>query len=233
MITSARRAAPLLHPHRRVTPRHAQDHDFAEALGYKDIKKINQVANFAPTDWATNNLISDRPPSQYWPELVNARAMTGDALAKQQQWHALPTNWSNMGYEDFLLARRRLMATVVRDGYLRLEDPTYQPVLPDPTGHGDEAPEVIVTLLDLMAAGVLASGDLIESTDPERPAIGEITDDGEILIDDKVFDTPAKAAQSAGNETLEEWDFWALLTDSGPISLSHLMAESLAVVTTT
>ncbi len=33
MITSARRAAPLLHPHRRVTPRHAQDHDFAEALG--------------------------------------------------------------------------------------------------------------------------------------------------------------------------------------------------------
>ena len=32
MITSARRAAPLLHPHRRVTPRHAQDHDFAEAL---------------------------------------------------------------------------------------------------------------------------------------------------------------------------------------------------------
>ena len=40
MITSARRAAPLLHPHRRVTPRHAQDHDFAEALRFPEVVEI-------------------------------------------------------------------------------------------------------------------------------------------------------------------------------------------------
>lgn len=32
MITSGAVSVPLLHPHRRVTRRHAQDHDFAGAL---------------------------------------------------------------------------------------------------------------------------------------------------------------------------------------------------------
>ena len=33
-----------------------------DVLGYTDLKKINQVANFAPTDWNTNNLNGVRPP---------------------------------------------------------------------------------------------------------------------------------------------------------------------------
>lgn len=33
MITSGAVPAPLLHHHRRVTTRHAQDHDFADPLG--------------------------------------------------------------------------------------------------------------------------------------------------------------------------------------------------------
>jgi len=191
-------------------------------LRYTDVKKINQVANFVPTDWVTNSFISNRPPHEYWPDLVAARRMSGEALAKQQQWHALPTNWAAMDYENFLLARRRLMASVVRDGYLRLEDPTYQPALPDPTGDGDDATSIPVTLLDLLNAGLLAAGDLIESTDADRSVIGEVTEDGEILIDDKTYDTPARAADAVGNETVDPWDFWALATDDGQVILSDL-----------
>ena len=36
-------------------------------------RRINQVANFAPTDSATNQIIADRPPSEYWPELAAGR----------------------------------------------------------------------------------------------------------------------------------------------------------------
>jgi len=199
-----------------------------DVLGYTDMKKINQVANFAPTDWATNNDISDRPPMEYWPDLVAARSMSGDALAKQQKWHALPQDWSTMGYEDFLVARRRLMAAVVRDGYLRLEDPSYQPSLPSPTGDGADTVSIPVTLLDLINGGVLNANDLIESTDAERPVIGEITEDGEIIIDDKTYDTPARAAAAMGNEAVDPWDFWALATDNGSITLSDLKRQLTA-----
>ena len=69
--------------------------------GIASMKRINQVANIAPTDWATNNLISDRPPHDYWPDLVASRHLTGDRLKNQQYWHALPEHWESMSYEDF------------------------------------------------------------------------------------------------------------------------------------
>ena len=133
-----------------------------------------------------------------------------------------------MGYEDFLVARRRLMAAVVRDGYLRLEDPSYQPSLPSPTGDGADTVSIPVTLLDLINGGVLNANDLIESTDAERPVIGEITEDGEIIIDDKTYDTPARAAAAMGNEAVDPWDFWALATDNGSITLSDLKRQLTA-----
>lgn len=42
-----------------LVPRHYQE----SFLGITDNKRINQVANFAPTDWQTNLLISDRAPA--------------------------------------------------------------------------------------------------------------------------------------------------------------------------
>ena len=32
-------------------------------------------------------------------------------------WHALPENWEQMKYENFLVQRRRLIAQVVKDAY--------------------------------------------------------------------------------------------------------------------
>jgi hypothetical protein len=197
----------------------------SEVLGYKDLKKINQVANFAPTDWSTNNLISARPPHEYWPDLVRERRMEGHVLAMQEKWHALPPQWAEMNYEEFLPARRKLMASVIRDGYLRLTDPAYQPNLSEPHAVADDTNEPEITLLQLVSNGLLKSGDLVETIDPERPAIGEITDDGEILIEDRLYDTPTRATRALGDEISDGWEFWVLDTGTGTVSLSALRAK--------
>lgn len=199
-----------------------------DVLGYKDIKKINQVANFAPTDWNTNNIISARPPKEYWPDLIRDRNMIGAALAKQQQWHALPDNWTTLGYEDFLVVRRKLMSQVVRDGYLRLTDPTYQPeiVIPAPAAD-DEA--TTITILDLISAGLLKPEDLIIPVESDGTIIAEITEDGEILLDDKTYDNPDRAARAVGDGTISGWDYWAVGTDDGPVTLRDL-SHKLATI---
>src|ERR1700704_5238042 len=37
-----------------------------------------------------------------------------------QYWHALPDNWQDMPYQDFLRKRRERMAIVIRDAYKKL-----------------------------------------------------------------------------------------------------------------
>ncbi len=195
------------------------------ALGYSDMKRINQIANFAPTDWATNNLIDDRPPSEYWPKLLAARNFKGDSLAMQMKWHALPVSWHEMNYEEFLSARRKLLATVVRDGFFRLSDPNYQPVMPDrPVSDQSDATES-VRILDLLGAGLLQVGEIIETADTEDEIFAEITEDGEILLNDRTYDTPTHAAQAVSKDVDDGWEFWTRTTAEGPVSLGALRKQ--------
>ena len=129
-----------------------------------------------------------------------------------------------MSYENFLIERRKRMALVVRDGYLRLADPTYQPdiVLPEPPAD-EEVPEV--TMLDLLAAGLVRASDLITPVQAVEDIVAEITEDGEILIDDKAFDTPDRAARAVGDETVSGWDYWGVLSPDGLVSLRDLASK--------
>jgi hypothetical protein len=36
-------------------------------------------------------------------------------------WHALPPDWENMDYREFLDARRKLIAQVIREGFWKLQ----------------------------------------------------------------------------------------------------------------
>lgn len=149
-------------------------------LDITNTKLVNQVANFAPTDWATNNLISDRAPSDYWPELAAARSLTGSTLANQQFWHALPEGWEALSYEEFLVARRQLMAQVVKAGFGRLEDPNYQPEVPGTEPEAPDEPVITdLTTIELFAAGLLKAGDLPTTADPEDDTIAEMLPPGE------------------------------------------------------
>lgn len=55
--------------------------------------------------------------------LVGRRASRPEAFEVMRRDHALPDAWHEMDYDDFLAARRSLMAAVVRRGAERLGGP--------------------------------------------------------------------------------------------------------------
>lgn len=78
------------------------------------------MANLALIEWTDNELIGDRPPKEYMPRL--RERLSPDELAEMNFWHALPDGWEDMDYHDFLEARRKLMALVIRRGFEKLRE---------------------------------------------------------------------------------------------------------------
>ena len=60
------------------------------------------------------------------------------------------------------------------------------PVLVTP----EEETRASVTLSDLLAAGLLETGDLLIPVDPERETIAEVTDEALIALDEHTYDSP-------------------------------------------
>jgi len=94
---------------------------FLRDQGIESTVEVNQVANLAFVEWPDNADISDRDPTEYWPAMCNryltTQGATSAELDAMVRWHALPSDWTAMEYLDFLNARRRLMARVVREGF--------------------------------------------------------------------------------------------------------------------
>ena len=193
-------------------------------------RRVNQVANFAPTDSATNKIISDRRPSEYWPKLIADRNLTGEVLKHQQFWHALPDGWESMDYDEFLHKRRRAMAQVAHEAFRRLSDPHYTP-MPGPATPAAPGQDTVkaTSLSELVASGVLKTGDLLIPADPERDdTIAEITVDALIALNERVYDSPRRAARADGDERSDGWDYWVLLDDSDPLHTLRELADSIA-----
>lgn len=91
---------------------------YLSTLGITDIRDTNQTANYALVEWDDNIAIRDTSPAEYYPRYATRfSAAELDAMA---YWHALPGGWQSMSYGDFLEARRKLIAQVIRDGFARL-----------------------------------------------------------------------------------------------------------------
>lgn len=84
----------------------------------RDRRDINQVANYALVEWHDNVDISDRPPAEYAPE-YEARFQP-DELAEMYWFHALPEKWYSMEYDRFLEERRKRMAAIIREGFMKI-----------------------------------------------------------------------------------------------------------------
>ena len=96
-----------------IFPKH-----YLEAIGYKDDRDRNQVANYTYIDYATNIDISDKPPIEY---VTEYRTRLGEeGYARTCAENALPENFEAMEYPKFLTERRKLMADIIRQGYERL-----------------------------------------------------------------------------------------------------------------
>lgn len=124
VLFSHKKVPELLDPSLKTTKKSLERHHlFPKAWLAKnvsdDLKLINQQANFALIEWPDNIDISDAPPSQYVPK-IRAR-FTPDEWQGMHELHALPGNWENMNYPDFLIERRKLMAAIIRRGFESLK----------------------------------------------------------------------------------------------------------------
>ncbi|WP_169149597.1 DUF262 domain-containing protein [Azoarcus sp. TTM-91] len=91
---------------------------YLHKIGVKELRDTNQIANYALVEWDDNIAISDIPPKEYWPKY--AARFTPDELKAMMHWHALPEGWQEMDYQSFLVARRPMIAQVIKQGYQRL-----------------------------------------------------------------------------------------------------------------
>jgi len=82
--------------------------------------KQNRIANLALVEWPDNAKISAQGPAVYWPEM--ASRFSTDDLTPMLYWHGLPSGWEAMDYDEFLVARQRAMAQVIKDGFFHLWD---------------------------------------------------------------------------------------------------------------
>jgi hypothetical protein len=114
-----------------------QHHLFPRAylaeIGITEQRQYNQIANFAVVEWPDNLSISKTAPAEYAPDFEGR--LSDKELREARRWHALPERWWDLSYEDFLEARRSLMAKVIREAWDKLiggeepgEDPAAQSI---------------------------------------------------------------------------------------------------------
>lgn len=100
---------------KNIEKHHLFPKSFLEKQGIYDLKKINQIANYAYIEWSDNISLGNKPPYEYVPILKER--FSKDEWDRFHCLHALPEGWENMDYESFLEIRRRLMSFIIKRGY--------------------------------------------------------------------------------------------------------------------
>lgn len=178
-------------------------------LGIRDVKRINQVANFAPTDWNTNIQISDHAPAQYWSSLVRGLKLP-EQLEHQMHWHGLPENWETLEYEDFLHERRQLMSLVTKEAFQQLISGGGVAITQKASVEGVPSEPRSDDIAELIDAGTLRVGQTLYSADLDDAVEGEITEDRQIRVRDDVFDSLSAAAHHLGVESISGLEYWGI-----------------------
>lgn len=86
--------------------------------GITESRDYNQIANFALVEWSDNIAISDKEPKVYLP--FYEKRFSLEEMEKMNYWHALPHDWHEMKYVEFLSSRRIKIAEVVQTGFEKL-----------------------------------------------------------------------------------------------------------------
>lgn len=102
-----------------IDKHHIFPKNYLAKIGYDDDRDRNQIANFTYLDYTTNIDISDKPPIEYVSEYRKKLGEDGYKLACEQ--NALPKNFENLSYPEFLKQRRMLMAQIVKKAYKELD----------------------------------------------------------------------------------------------------------------
>jgi hypothetical protein len=231
VLLSTLKVKDWLNPSRRTVKGIEKHHLFPKdylktKLGLTSTKRINQVANLALVEWSDNIGISNDPPERYWPAQVTDKNIERDRRRRQEEWHALPEGWTSMEYDEFLLARRRLMAQVTHEGFKRLTDPNYVPDLTRPAAEPTGAGLVLPSLAELVSSGVMPAGTLVTALDAEDELIAEITEDGQLKVGEHAYSSPGRAAHEHGSDRGDGWNYWLAHLGGEPVSLAALREKA-------
>jgi hypothetical protein len=112
----------------KIQCHHLFPRKYLEGLGITDMKDVNQIANLAVLEWHDNLSISATDPRVYWPAYLEAMRkppsgmppFTEGEIDTMLRLHALPEGWPEAPYDDFLVERRRRLASVIRAAFERL-----------------------------------------------------------------------------------------------------------------
>lgn len=120
VLFSHKKVPELLDPSLKTNKKPLERHHlfpraWLERQGIDDLKIINQQANFALIEWPDNIDISDTAPAEYVPKIRSRFA--DEAWKAMYEYHALPKDWEELPYQDFLQQRRKLMAAIIRRGF--------------------------------------------------------------------------------------------------------------------
>ena len=101
-----------------IDKHHIFPKNYLKSLGYANDRDRNQAANFTFLEATDNILISDQAPYIY-------SAKFKDKLGEETYYnhlsaHAIPYNFEELEYQDFLLQRRILMAEIIQKAFARL-----------------------------------------------------------------------------------------------------------------
>jgi hypothetical protein len=123
VLFSKMKVAELLDPNVKANKAAIERHhlfpkNFLKTEGITEKSDVNQIANFALVEWSDNIDISDMSPAEYLPKYEQRFSMK--ELEEMSYWHALPKEWEKMSYEQFLLARRKLIAQIICAGFEKL-----------------------------------------------------------------------------------------------------------------
>jgi hypothetical protein len=106
---------PVVQPKKAPIERHHLfPRKYLEGIGIAGIRRVNQIANLSYVEWPDNIEVSAMAPKDYWP------AYAEQFTAEDTFNHALPENWHEMPYEEFLEDRRKLLAKVIRAGFEKI-----------------------------------------------------------------------------------------------------------------
>ena len=110
---------PAIHANRSLVERHHLfPKGYLKTLNISSIRETNQIANYALVEWGDNIKISDQAPSEYLSKIQDRFYQTD--IEKMYHLHALPPDWENLEYKEFLEKRRELIAKVIAEGYSTL-----------------------------------------------------------------------------------------------------------------
>ena len=101
-----------------IDKHHIFPKNYLKSIGYAHDRDRNQTANFTFLEAGDNILISDKAPNIY--SIKFKEKLGEETYLKHLSAHAIPHNFEDLEYQDFLLQRRILMAEIIQKAFERL-----------------------------------------------------------------------------------------------------------------